>query len=155
MAKSGRRKGGRNNGYWFDSRGGWSLTKGIKLCDPERNHSKDPRAEEDAKLAYMRWEVEKQGGRENPGRQVQTIGQITVVEACETSLDHAEKHGCKSTCEMRSRFLFDLCTGYPPRFRGYTGGPDPRERIHPGCVLKPVSKLTKLDIENGTDAHQD
>ena len=103
----------------------------------------------------MRWEVENQGGRENPGRQVQTIGQITVVEACKTYLDHAEKHGCELTWEMRSRSLFDLSAGYPPRFRGHKGEPDPRERIHPGCGLKPASKLTKLDVENGADAHQD
>ena len=56
MAKYGRRKGGRNKGCWLHShRGDRFLTQGIKLCDPEGNHSKDPGAEEDAKLAYMRW----------------------------------------------------------------------------------------------------
>ena len=103
----------------------------------------------------MRWEVEKREKRENPGEQVEANGQIRVFEACETYLDHAEEHGCESTCKTRSRFLFDLCTGCPPRFRRHKGGPDPRERIHPGCGLKPVGKLNKLDIENGADAHQD
>jgi len=146
--KTGRSKGSRNNGYWFRKGRGWYVTEGrsaVPLCDDKGNHIKSAEDEEGAKEAYA--------------RRVLQIGQpskqagLTVMDACRLYLDHVQSSGSPETYRLRAGFLFDLCTGFPARFRESKTQPAAKDRIHPGLGARSVMELTRLDVERWVKAH--
>lgn len=142
-----RRKRSRNKGYWFRAGRGWFVTEGKSakpLRDDKGNHIKFAADEEGAKKAYARYllEIDQQPARNG----------LTVLEACQAYLDHIEP-GHPETYRMRAGFLYDLCHGFPARFRDSKVQPGAKDRIHPGYGRKPVAELTRLDIEKWVKAH--
>ncbi len=76
----------------------------------------------------------------------------TVLDACQVYPDHTES-GHPEMHRLRAGFLFDFCTGLPPRFRNSEVRPTAKDRIHPGCGAKSVMGLTCLDLEKWVKAH--
>ena len=143
-----RKKGSRNKGFWFRPGRGWYATGGktaVPLRNDQGQHIKRPEDREEAKHAYARYLLA-------TGRDEKRSG-LSVLEACQIYLDHLEATGAPQTYRMRAAVLFDLCAGYPARFRGSKVKPTSKDRIHPGLGAKTVAGLTSLDIEKWLKAH--
>lgn len=141
-----RRKGSRNKGYWFRSGRGWYVTEGtssIPLRDVKGNHIKSRDQEEEAKEAYHRYSLDRKP----------KVSTLTVREGCEHYLAHAEANGATQTFNLRAGYLYDLCKGFPAKFRESDTKPTSKDRIHSGYGDKPLMELSKLDVERWIRAH--
>ena len=77
----------------------------------------------------------------------------SVSEVCRTYLDHCQANNRPNTYSMRAGILFDLCTGYPARYRGTDVRRNPADRIHNGLGDMPADTITGLNIEDWLAAH--
>lgn len=142
-----RHKRSRNKGYWFRAGRGWFVTEGKSskpLLDVKGNHIKSADDKEGAEVAYARYLL---GVDQQPAR-----NGLTVLQACQAYLDHIQA-GHPETYRLRAGFLYDLCSGFPARFRAAKVQPGGTDRIHVGYGQKPVAALTRLDIEKWVKAH--
>jgi len=142
-----RRKRSHNRGYWFRAGRGWYVTEGKSskpLLDNQGKHIKSADDREEAERAYARYLL---GVDQQPAR-----NGLTVLEACQAYLDHIQS-GHPETYRLRAGFLYDLCHGFPARFRNSKVQPGGKDRIHSGYSQKPVAELTRLDTEKWVKAH--
>jgi len=148
----GRRKGTRNKGYFHRTDRGWYATETGRsaqmLYGPDGEHIKDPAAEQEAKLAYARFLLEREVRGPTSG------DSMTLAAICDAYLQDVGRHGSPATYELRSRILYDFCTGFPARFRGVQD-PPARERLHRGHGSTAIRDLIPLDIAHWLDAHPD
>jgi len=144
MAKhGGRKRNGRNTGFWFRSGRGWYVTEGltsIRLLDSNGNPLRDEGAAEEAKLAYARYLV---GRQDQPTKQEKGV---TVAEVCEAYLRYVEREGRASTLRLRTGLLFDLC-------RGFAKGKESKGKLHRGYGSLAARDLTPQAVSDWIAAH--
>ncbi|REK17961.1 MAG: hypothetical protein DWQ37_05415 [Planctomycetota bacterium] len=114
------------------------------LTDEAGERLRDPADDEAAKLAYARQLVQQPAAPN--GEPADTI---KVWEVCERYLRSTNGR----TFEIRSRILFDFCTGLPPRFMGKEREAKPKDKIHDGYGHLTVGELKKHHIEDWIAAH--
>lgn len=145
----GRKRGGRNRGYWYWVNRGWYATEGrtaVRLYGPDGEPITDPAARQGAKLAYARYLLERETRGPDSG------DSMTLATICDAYLSDVGQHGSPATEELRNRLLYDFCTGLPARYRGVRDPPN-SERLHPGRGTTPVRDLIPLDITRWLDVH--
>jgi integrase len=164
MAKkrTGRKRGGRNRGYFFRKGRGWYATEGrqvIPLCFEDGTHIKDSDAsEQDLKEALARHVLDQQQPvEENPD------AHVSILEVCQAYLENAKATGAAKTHHDRADTLFDFCFGIPPEFRNKKNETKQlsaarkeeaeAKRIHKGYGRKKVSDLLPLDIDQWLNVH--
>jgi integrase len=158
--KRGRKKGGRNRGYFFRPKRGWFARNGdakfVPLCYDDGQRIRNP-DESPAVLreAYQRWQRET---HETASRAIGAApNPITVEEIVLTYLDWLKLHGAPKTYTDRSQTLFDFASGLPPRFCHGRSRQEDREhvRIHQGFGSLPAVELSPLHIDQWIAAHKD
>lgn len=151
------RKSSSNKGYWFRTGRGWYLSNGKPLKDGNGCHIKDRQTPAAMlKRAYQTHIVNAKAVEAQPPDSPSP----SVMEVCQTYLDHSKQHHNPTTYNQRARLLFDFCTGLPPRFQLTDGRPQPpahsdADRIHKGYGRMPADKLTIDDIDQWCAAHAD
>jgi hypothetical protein len=155
--RTGRKRGGRNAGYWFRAGRGWYTTEGLKkvpLLSEGGDHLKDREAEPEAERAYARYLL---GQQERAKREA--VGDTALAaRVCQDYLDHCKANNRPSTFTKRGEFLFDFCDGLPARFWDYGNGrrvpkPTAADYTHDGYGGRPVGPLTPMDIQRWFDKH--
>jgi len=83
--------------------------------------------------------------------------QTTVAVICETYLNHSNIHDWPASYKIRRDYLWDFCTGLPPRTRneGLTKKDTDRLRIHDGFGKTRLCDLPTYDITSWLDKHED
>lgn len=133
----GRRKGGRNKGYYYRKDRGWYTSDGIPLEYPDgRRMRKKSIPQADLKAAYSR-----------------ATKRSAAPSILEVSTEYLNSIKTPSTYETRSRTLFDFCYGLPGRFINNGKEPKPEDKIHKGYAELPADQLTKLDVTRWLQAH--
>jgi len=123
-------------------------TKFVPLTDADGNRLRDPRLTETVlREAHARFLV----SRNKPKP---TLGHVTLFEVCDYYLSRAEKECRASTVEKRADTLFDLCCGFPARFRESKKKPTEKDRIHPGYGHIAISDLRPHHLEAWIDSHK-
>jgi integrase len=157
----GRRKGSRNKGYWFRDGRGWGV-KGsdgrfIPLTNEAGDRLKDKNTPADVvKDAYARHLLTKK----NPPQAVVGEG-VTLEQVVSYYLSRAKDDGSRaSTIEKRSDTLYDLCFGFPAKFRETEtrkprSKPTAADRIHPGYGRMLVADLRPFHLEDWLNAHKE
>src|SRR5437870_193090 len=123
----GRRTGSRNRGYFYRAGRGWFAKHGGQFLALEYANG-DRMRDRQVPLAELKAACQRAIVRE-PSTVVQGA---TVSEVCMSYLDKVADDGAPKTYKDRAATLYDLCTGFPPRFR--TNGKEREEkfRIHKG-----------------------
>lgn len=162
--KQGRKRGGRNRGYFFRKGRGWYATESgrmIPLRYEDGEHIKDARANEaDVKEAHARWLLD---------RNVEQVSDepedaVTMLEVCQAYLANVKATGAVRTLRNRADTLFDFCFGLPPQFRNKTDDrtvpltPQRKReaakmRIHDGYGQLLFSDLKPLHVDQWLNAH--
>ena len=147
----GRKRGGRNRGYFFRAGRGWFALnpdgKFVALVNQrgERLRQADcPSA--DVKAAYTRL-VE-----QRPKRRAIGAG-VTLQQVCEYYLRRAILESRASTVEKRADTLFDLCKGLPARFRLCESDATKADKVHHGFGHLTIDELRPYHLEQWLDAH--
>ncbi len=163
---AGRKKGGRNRGYFYRKGRGWYAIDGKRFVpllteDGERLTSAAV-SQDEVRDAYARWRT----GQAEP---VQTESEpectVTVLEVCQAYLANAGAVGAAKTHFDRADTLFEFCFGIPPKFRNKDASKprplsdeDKREmaksRIHDGYGARLVCDLRPIDIDMWLNAHK-
>jgi hypothetical protein len=116
----GRRKGSRNRGFFYRAGRGWFANhegRFLPLTNPEGQRLRDRQIPvADLKNARQRAIL---------NDTTPVVQGATVAEVCMSYLDKVADDGSKKTYKDRAATLYDLCTGFPPRFR--TNGKQPTE----------------------------
>jgi len=163
MAKThpGRKKGGRNRGFFYRSGRGWYVKNGsqfLPLRDLDGQHLKDPKCDDrTVKEAHARWLLDRSPAPERNG--------TTVLEVCQAYLADAKLSGAAKTHADRADTLFDFCFGLPPGFRRKSDAAPRRltaeqraqmskKRIHSGYGQRAVLSLLPLDITQWLNSHK-
>lgn len=168
--RRGRKKGGRNRGFYYRKGRGWYAVEGsqrIPLRYENGEHIKAQDADgRDIQEAHARYLLERQ---ETPVAQDTT----TVMEACLAYLAEAKANGAPKTHADRADTLFDFCFGIPPEYRSYCKHDQFRngdtkakrftnamqkeaetKRIHNGYKDVVIPELRRLDIDQWLNAHK-
>ena len=145
--RAGRAKGRRNLGYFYRKGRGWFTSADEKLCDGDGNHLRDPDDREAAALAYAHY-CTTQATNLNTAE-----GDTIVADICGRYLKHARRVNAEETYRLRADFLFDFCSGFPPRFRERPDKAAPKDRIHQGYGNYRWNQLRKIDVEDWLAAH--
>jgi integrase len=167
MGKLGRKKRGRNRGYFYRNGRGWYANDGkdmVPLLFPDGSRIKDKETPtEQVAAAYERWRKARQTAQK--ARAVTSArGQVTVEEVCRIYLAEAATTGARETFLGRADTLFDLCYGLPSRFRSKDGQPKPMSeerkekmkaaRIHPGYGKVQAADFIPLHIDEWLRSHK-
>ncbi len=155
IRRKGRRQGSRNKGYFFRAGRGWFCKDAsgsfVALVNEAGERLRDPGDKEAADDAFTLW---KSLAKQKPAANGEPVDTIKVWEVCERYLRSTNGR----TLEMRSRILFDFCTGLPPRFMGKDGKPKratKADKIHEGYGQLTISELKKHHIQDWIAAHSD
>lgn len=167
MSKLGRKRRGRNRGYFYRSGRGWYANDGkrmVPLLFPNGSRIREEETPHDeVKAAFERW---KETGRtaEKTRADAAADSCVTVEDVCRAYLAEAQTNGAHQTFVGRADTLFDLCYGLPGRFRSKDGKPKPmtqkrREemktaRIHPGYGKMRAADFIPLHIDEWLRAHK-
>lgn len=150
--KIGRTRGSRNRGYFHRKDRGWYIRVPgePKLCDLEGNHLKSPAQDEEAAASYARYLAQMGSSATSKAK-----GDCMLTRpACQHYISHVQRHDSPATYDMRRKFLFDFCTGYPGRFEGVEDTiTQAIKRIHPGYGKMAVADLRGHHIQEWLDAH--
>jgi integrase len=180
-AKRGRKRGGRQKGYYYRRGRGWHALDGKKSVallfpngEPIRERTADPAQVKDA---YQRWFNAKQEeflaeqAARDAALQADLDAQagvvstaVTLAEVSRVFLQHIAANGAKTTYYSRANTLYDFCMALPARFRPKNGETPrytkselaemKRHRCnHPAYGEMPVAKLTPLHVDEWLDAH--
>lgn len=167
MGKLGRKKRGRNRGYFYRSGRGWYANDGnrmVPLVFPDGSRIKDKETPDDqVSAAYERWKEASQAARKARSDRPAN-GRVTVEDVCRVYLAEASENGARETFLGRADALFDLCYGLPGRFRAKDGRPKPMTeqrksdmkaaRIHPGYGRMEAADFIPLHIDEWLRAHK-
>jgi integrase len=151
--KRGRRRGSRNKGYFYRDGRGWFTKVGATFI-PLTNEAGDRLKDKDTPVAV----VAEAYARHLLSRKDQpksTVGEgVTLEQVCSYYLDRAERESRSSTVEKRADTLYDLCYGFPAKFRR-KGKPTPADRIHAGYGQMLVADLRPFHLEQWIEAHKE
>lgn len=162
--KGGRKPGTKNKGYFFRTGRGWYVSRGKSmdpLLDETGHHLKDAKTKEAVlRKAYanhlLSLQVPYTGGAEDS----------TIFSVVSAYLSHLKANSATGTHAMRSAALFDFCYGFSRKYQQM--GVEPfrtgeaviyerkeveASRVHAGYGSRPVSSLTKADIDEWLEAH--
>lgn len=155
VRRKGRRQGSRNKGYFFRAGRGWFRKDArggfVPLVNEAGERLRDPSDKQAADDAYTLW---KATAKHKPATNGEPADTIKVWEVCERYLRSIKGR----TLEMRSRILFDFCTGLPPKFMGKDGKPKrstKADRIHEGYGQLTVGELKKHHVQDWIATHPD
>ena len=145
----GRRKGSRNRGFFYRAGRGWYANHDgqfVALTYPDGRRMQDrqiPKA--DIKAARQRAIVQDTTA---------VVQGATVSEVCMSYLDKVADDGSPKTYKDRAATLYDLCTGFPPRFRTNGKQSTEADRIHKGYGRMIVSEFRPIDLDRWLAAHK-
>ena len=154
MGKMGRKKRGRNRGYFYRNARGWYANDGkrmVPLLFSDGSRIKDKETPQDqVKAAYERWRKARQVA-DKARAKVATSGKVTVEDVCRVYLAEASVNGAHGTFLGRADTLFDLCYGLPSRFRSKDGKPKPlteerREEMKAARIHLGYGKMQAVDF---------
>ncbi|MEM8944370.1 MAG: hypothetical protein AAGD11_04230 [Planctomycetota bacterium] len=123
MAKStaGRKKGGKNQGFFYRSGTGWFANdcgRMIPLADSEGNRLRERKLPVAlVREAHARWLVDKTKDDQADSKATKAQAQVTILQVCQAYLANVKSTGAVQTHKNRADTLFDLCFGIPPEFR--------------------------------------
>jgi integrase len=154
VRRKGRRQGSRNTGFFFRTGRGWgckdSRGRFVALKNETGERLRDPADKQAADDAYTQWKATAKH-KPTTGEPVDTI---KVWEICQRYVSSIKGR----TFDMRSKILFDFCTGLPPLFMGKDGKPKratKADQIHPGLAQLTVGELKKHHVQDWITAHPD
>ena len=167
MGKLGRKRRGRNRGYFYRSGRGWYANDGksmVPLFFSDGSRIKDKQTpEEQVVAAYEQWKEVSQAALKALADRPMN-GKVTVEDVCRVYLAEASVNGARETFLGRTDALFDLCYGLPGRFRTKDGKPKPMTeklkkdaktaRIHPGYGRMEAADFIPLHIDEWLRAHK-
>ena len=149
----GRKRGGRNKGFWYLKGRGWVVTEGqsrVALRDESgAAYKRQDTSPTELKEAYARHLKE----REEEAKRIDNTSNRTVQEICFALLDHDKKESSPSTYNARASYLFDFCSGFPAAYRNKKQRP-PKARLHKGYGDKRASDIIKHDVEQWITVHE-
>ncbi|HVX13050.1 MAG TPA: hypothetical protein VHC22_17840 [Pirellulales bacterium] len=156
-ARGGRRRGGKNRGYFLVTGRGWVASDGkrqVALRTEDGERLKEGADAKAVKAAYERFRKAK-AVEDARGLNRDRTPLLTV---CEAYLRVCQQTDSNGTFERRQAFLWDFCTGLPERFKPKENGkpaktPTAADRIHLGYGAKPVGELIKYDVVQWLQAH--
>ncbi len=165
MSKLGRKRRGRNRGYFYRSGRGWYANDGkrmVPLLSPNGARIREKETpHEEVQAAYERW---KETCRTAENTRAAADSCVTVEDVCRAYLAQAQANGAHETFLGRADTLFDLCYGLPGRFRSKDGKPKPMTqkrraemkaaRIHPGYGKMRADDFIPLHIDEWLRAHK-
>lgn len=169
--KAGRKKGGRNKGYFFRTGRGWYVVKDrqfVPLTDENGERLRDKETDTEVlREAHARLVLDRPAERHDA--LLPDIADAQVGAVCASYLDHLRSQageltthprGKAKTYVDRGQTLFDFCYGLPGEFfcngdrekRAIKGDPE-FKRIHPGFGQKFSCEITPADIDAWLKAH--
>lgn len=168
MGKLGRKRRGRNRGYFYRSGRGWYANDGkgmVPLLFPDGSRIKDKGTpDEQVAASYACWKEACEAAARKALAARPMNGPVTVEEVCRVYLAEASVNGARQTFLGRADALFDLCYGLPSRFRAKDGKPKPMTverkkeaqtaRIHPGYGRMAAADFIPLHVDEWLRAHK-
>jgi integrase len=152
--KVGRRKGGRKRGFYWRSGRGWFALIGGKSV-PLKDRQGNKLAVRGTPLDVLE-AAHKQLLAEVQAAQVLVASGDTmpVMEVMRSYLDHCQHSNRSRTYDVRSRLIFDFCTGFPAAFRNKKEKPKQKDRIHQGYGSMRVCDLEPRHVAEWCKAHE-
>jgi integrase len=145
----GRRTGSRNRGYFYRAGRGWFAKHDGQFLALEFQNGDRMRDREvpiaELKAAYQRAIVRDSSP---------TVQGATVSEVCMSYLDKVADDGSPKTYKDRAATLYDLCSGFPARFRTNGEQTEESDRIHKGYGGMAVSEFKPIDLDRWLAAHK-
>jgi hypothetical protein len=121
MGKLGRKKRGRNRGYFYRSGRGWYASVGshmVPLLFPDSTRIKYKETPpEQVGAAYEQWKQARLVAEQARAEAV-VPGTVSVEDVCRVYLAEARVNGAHGTFLGRADTLFDLCYGLPSSLTG-------------------------------------
>jgi integrase len=129
--------------------------RSVRLVDPAGNHITNPADTEGAARAYAAYLLDREAAKTREG----SGDRMPLMEVCRQYLDYCQRHNAPKTYAVRADFLFDFCTGYPPRYRDKGNGhtpeqPTEKDRIHPGYGKVTVAEMIPHHVTQWVESHK-